>query len=50
MVVLIPMFAEIKVFKAIKLAKKIKIVKYGFKAVDKEKNQTQIKHPKISDF
>jgi len=28
MVVLIPMFAEIKVFKAITLAKKIKIVKY----------------------
>ena len=35
MVILIPVFSGIKIIKALKLAKKIKIAKYGFKAADK---------------
>ena len=35
MVILIPVFSGIKIIKALKLTKKIKIGKYGFKAADK---------------
>ena len=35
MIILIPVFSGIKIIKALKIAKKIKIVKYGFKAADK---------------
>ena len=35
MVILIPVFSGIKIIKALKLAKKIKVAKYGFKAADK---------------
>ena len=35
MVILIPIFSGVKMLKAIKLAKKAKVAKYGFKAADK---------------
>ena len=35
MVILIPVFSGIKIIKALKLTKKLKIAKYGFKAADK---------------
>ncbi len=44
MVILIPVFSGIKVLKALKLAKKVKIAKYGFKAA--EKTQKKIRKKK----
>lgn len=43
MVVLIPVFSGIKLIKAFKLVKKIKIVKYGFKAADKTQKKVRKK-------
>ena len=37
MVILIPVFSGIKIFKTVQIAKKAKIIKYGFKAADKTK-------------
>ena len=41
MVILIPVFSGIKIIKALKLAKKIKIAKYGFKAADKTQKKVR---------
>ena len=35
MVILIPVFSGMKIIKTLKLAKKVKVAKYGFKAADK---------------
>ena len=45
MVILIPIFSGVKILKAIKLAKKAKIAKYGFKAADKSQKRIR-KHRK----
>ena len=39
MVILIPVFSGVKILKAFKLAKKIKVAKYGFKAADKTRKK-----------
>jgi hypothetical protein len=44
MVILIPIFSGVKVLKAIKLAKKAKIAKYGFKAADKTQKKIRKKN------
>ena len=44
MVILIPVFSGIKILKAIKLVKKAKIAKYGFKAADKTQKKVRKKH------
>ena len=50
MVILIPVFSGIKIFKTVQIAKKAKIIKYGFKAVDKTKKYIKITvKPKILD-
>ena len=46
MVILIPIFSGIKILKAIKLAKKAKVAKYGFKAADKTQKKIRKKHRK----
>ena len=46
MVVLIPVFSGIKILKVIKLAKKIKVAKYGFKAADKTRKKIRKKRDK----
>ena len=43
MVILIPVFSGIKILKALKLAKKVKIAKYGFKAADKTQKKIRKK-------
>ena len=43
MVILIPVFSGVKILKAIKLAKKAKVAKYGFKAVDKTQKKLRRK-------
>ena len=43
MVILIPVFSGIKILKAFKIAKKIKIAKYGFKATDKTQKKIRKK-------
>ena len=43
MVVLIPVFSGVKILKALKLAKKAKIAKYGFKAADKTQKKIRKK-------
>ena len=43
MVILIPVFSGVKVVKALKLAKKVKIAKYGFKAADKTQKKIRKK-------
>ena len=43
MVILIPVFSGIKILKAFKLAKKVKIAKYGFKAADKTQKKVRKK-------
>lgn len=44
MVILIPIFSGAKILKAIKLAKKAKIAKYGFKAADKTQKKIRNKN------
>ena len=44
MVILIPVFSGIKILKALKLAKKIKVAKYGFKAADKTQKKIRRRH------
>lgn len=39
MVILIPVFSFVKIFKILGVAKKIKLAKYGFKAIQKTKKQ-----------
>jgi len=46
MVILIPIFSGVKILKAIKLAKKAKIAKYGFKAADKTQKKIRKKSTK----
>ena len=46
MVILIPVFSGIKIIKALKLAKKIKVAKYGFKAADKTQKKVRKKKQK----
>lgn len=43
MVILIPVFSGIKILKALKLTKKAKIAKYGFKAADKTQKKIRKK-------
>ena len=43
MVILIPVFSGVKILKALKLAKKVKITKYGFKAADKTQKKIRKK-------
>ena len=43
MVILIPVFSGIKFLKVLKLAKKVKIAKYGFKAADKTQKKIRKK-------
>ena len=43
MVILIPVFSGIKFLKILKLAKKVKIAKYGFKAADKTQKKIRKK-------
>ena len=43
MVILIPIFSGVKILKAIKLAKKAKVAKYGFKAADKTQKKIRKK-------
>ena len=47
MVILIPVFSGIKIIKALKLAKKLKVAKYGFKVGDK--TQKKIRKNKTSN-
>lgn len=46
MVILIPIFSGVKILKAIKLAKKAKIAKYGFKVADKTQKKIRKKSTK----
>ncbi len=43
MVILIPVFSGIKILKALKFTKKVKIAKYGFKAADKTQKKIRKK-------
>jgi len=46
MVILIPVFSGIKILKALKITKKIKVAKYGFKAADKSRKKVAKKSPR----
>lgn len=46
MVILIPIFSGVKILKAFKLAKKVKIAKYGFKVADKTRKKIKKKDPR----
>ncbi len=48
MVILIPVFSGVKILKTLKLAKKIKITKYGFKTVDKTQKKIRRKKAELN--